>query len=184
MWVILPCTLVLGLLVGWGITKCRRCGVALVAAAGGVYCGDLLVTIATIHGAVPYWIIVVGMGLLAGIAAWRLQDPVIMLTTAWLGSWAFVRGISVFAGGFPTAMSVKADLNPKGKTGADALKEVASDPRFYGYLAGIVVLFCLSLWYQCHMHNKQKKKEQEAADAKESLIFQHGKDEEEQAASV
>ena len=89
--------------------------------------------------------------------AFFLKEVIIIFATSFIGSYAFIRGISLFAGYFPSEFTV-IDLK---KRGEDAqLKELLTW-RVYIYLVSIVIACGLSIFLQFKI-NKEIKKRQES----------------------
>ena len=59
-----------------------------------------------------------------------------------MGAYAIIRGISLYAGGFPN----ESELHQQIESGA--IDWSTFNKAFYGYLAGIVVLTVLSFYFQ------------------------------------
>lgn len=79
-----------------------------------------------------------------------------------MGSYLFIRGISVFAGGFPAEWHIITEV----KVGGDVLS--LFDARFYAYMAAIVVLSVLAWLFQFHMMYRNKNKDEEDKKEKSS----------------
>lgn len=143
-WIILGVWALVGILVGCLIARKRKWGIALVAAFGGVMLGLLLTTIfgPSLKNAVVYYAIIVGCGILAFIITFFVEKFVLIVVTSFIGSYAIVRGISMYAGGFPN----ETELHTMAQKG---YIDWGSFPMaFYGYLAGIVVLSILTSIFQ------------------------------------
>lgn len=79
-----------------------------------------------------------------------LFTPLIIVCTSFLGSYAFIRAISILAGGFPSESAI-IDMIKKGET--EELKKLMNW-KFYIYIAAIMVLFALSLVIQIKIRPK------------------------------
>lgn len=159
-WVILGSCLLVGLLLGWLLTKCRKLAIALVGAGGGVALGFMLTTVTLVSSGAGYYCIIIGCALAAAILTWFLEDYVIMLATALAGSYIFVRGVSFYVGGFPNEFDIKHYI--------DAGIERGWFPAsFYGYLGGIAAMFILTLIFQCCRHRRLKEKAEAARRGKD-----------------
>lgn len=81
------------------------------------------------------WSIYIVLGLIGfALGVWK-SEPVKIYLTAFIGAFFFVRGISVYAGGFPNELTM-----------LDGHTDI--HPAFYGYCAGILVFFLLSAIFQ------------------------------------
>jgi len=65
-----------------------------------------------------------------------------MFITSFAGSYFIIRGISLYAGGFPNEVDLSNDISSGG------VDWNSFNKAFYGYLAGIVVLTGLSFYFQ------------------------------------
>jgi len=86
---------------------------------------------------------------LCSFLAYFFEDHVIIASTALLGSYGFIRGISLFAGGFPNEVKLYQEL-------ANGTAEFP--PAFLLYVVGLTAMFIISLLYQ------EKKKFKEVID--------------------
>lgn len=48
-----------------------------------------------------WWLLVLGVGALCGFLSLMLEELVVMFFTSFIGSYLLIRGISLYAGGFP-----------------------------------------------------------------------------------
>lgn len=151
-WVILGGMALIALLAGYGLMKARKYGIALLAIWGGVMIGLLLTSSFFIESKALYWCIVIGCGLLVGVFAFFAEEIVICGATAFIGSYAVIRGISLYAGDFPAEGSLQ-DMIKSGALTWDTFPKA-----FFAYLAGIVVIFVLSFYFQLRNRKKEKLK--------------------------
>ncbi len=138
--------LLVGCLVGLILAKLSKLGVAVLAGWGG-FCLSLILYNAFIykldnHKSLVFWsfciIFAVGFGLLTLF----IFDHIIIISSSIIGAYAVMRGISMYAGGFPDEI----DLVQYIRYGLlDKL-----DPSFYGYMAGFIVgaLICMFVQYK------------------------------------
>lgn len=75
-------------------------------------------------------------------------DHALIISTTIVGSYAFVRGISLYAGRYPNEFTL-VELIQKG-----LIKSI--DPMFYAYLAGILVSIVIGMVVQ-YKHRKSSK---------------------------
>ncbi len=135
-WIIIGVCGFLSIFIGLALAYFFRIGAAVAAGWGGVTLGLILYNsfIYKIdnQNRVGFWIFMVLMALLfAGltfVAFWHI----IILATSFAGAYALMRGISLYAGGFPGEM----EIIDKIRNG-----EFSSMPAsFYGYMAGFIIL--------------------------------------------
>lgn len=140
-WVIVGLVLIGANLIGFVLVKFRKYGIAILAGWGGAMAGFLITTTFVVKHSAAYWGIVIGCAVVCAILAFFTERKVIMLVTALSGSYMLIRGISLYAGGFPNEV----ELHEEFSTGVVTWSTF--DKAFYGYLAGIVVLFGGSLYF-------------------------------------
>lgn len=153
MWIILGIWVVIGIAAGIFIAKKRKWGIAVVGAFGGVILGLLITTIlgAVLKNAIAYYAVVITCGVIAFLIAFKVEKFVLIVVTSFLGSYSIIRGISMYAGGFPNETELHS-LAHRNLITWDTFPKT-----FYGYLAGILVLSVLSTIYQ-YRSNKDDEK--------------------------
>ena len=152
MWVVFAACLLLAGFVGSLLVKARKVGISILAGWGGVLLGLMLTTTLVISNNYIHWGIVVVSAGACAYAAFKLERMAIMLATAFIGSYLSVRGVSLYAGGFPNESSLQYEL----QTGT--LDWSTFPKSFYGYLAGIVFLMLVSFMFQRkHDISEQKR---------------------------
>lgn len=96
--------------------------------------GFVITNTFVIGSAVWYWIIIVVLALVFAVLAFFTEKHVIMFVTSFVGSYSLIRGISLYAGGFPNEVELHNEIE------SGAVDWDSFNKGFYGYLAGIVVL--------------------------------------------
>ena len=92
--------------------------------------------------------------LILGLLTYFLQETVVIFMTSLVGSYAIVRGVSLYAGGFPSEMELHDEIKEK------TIQWDNFPKIFYAYLGGIALLFVVSAYYQFRV---AKKKEMETS---------------------
>lgn len=141
---------------GYFVMRLRKWGIAIVAAWGGVLLGFIITSAFVISADWAYWVTLIACGGVAFFLAFKLQNHVMIGVTSFVGSYALVRGISLYAGGFPSEQELH-DQIQKG-----VIDWATYDKKFYIYLGSIVVLTFISFFYQM-------KKEKELRNSLHSL---------------
>jgi len=143
---VLSISFVIGGILGIIMAKLQRFGAAILAAFGG-FCLGLIIYGAFLYKAdddrqILYWCFNIGMALICGILTIWLFEHMLIISTSIVGSYLFIRGISLYGGHFPGEVSL---INEIKINGASAI-----DPLFYAYMAGFVVstILCLILQYK------------------------------------
>jgi len=110
LWVAFGGIVLVSLVVGFALMKFRKIGVSIFAGWGGVMIGFIVTTTFVISNKYA------GYGILAACAlgmfflAWKTEETVVILLTAFIGSYSLVRGISLYVGGFPSETTLQAEL--------------------------------------------------------------------------
>lgn len=104
-WVTIGVGAVLSLVLGYLSLYFLKPFIGLLGAVGGFFLGTTLYSafLANISG-IPSWtMIVIGivLGVVAGFFAYKFARPAIIITTALIGSYLFMRGCSYIFGGYP-----------------------------------------------------------------------------------
>ena len=134
-WTIFGVLVLLGLLVGLLLAKLSKLGIFVLAGWGG-FCLGLILYNSFIYKidnshAILFWITNILLALIAGVLSIYFFDHILILTTSFIGSYLFIRGISFYAGGFPDEI----DLVNWISYGFGSV-----DPVFYAYMASFFVL--------------------------------------------
>lgn len=156
-WIILTISVVVGTIVGLLLAKASKLGVAVLAGWGGV-CLALILYGAFIHkveSQIVFWLFLVGLAALFAGLSLIMFDHILIASTSLIGSYAFVRGISLYAGRYPNEFTL-AEMLQK-----DLYNEI--DPVFYAYFAAIIVMCTLSVIVQLRIRKKDKEQEYEQA---------------------
>lgn len=150
-WVILGGCVVLGGIVGFCFYKHRPLGLGLLAACGGVALGFLLNLTFFVKEGWIYYGVIVGCAIVLGVVTYFLQETVVIFITSLVGSYAIVRGISLYAGGFPSELELHEDIQ------AGTIDWAGFPKIFYAYLGGIVLLTIASAFYQFRLAKKKEE---------------------------
>lgn len=148
-WVIVAASAVIGLLAGFAVKKYRTIGVAALAAWGGVALGLLLTTTFFVENTYAKYGMIIGCAIILAFFAFKVEKLVVIAVTGFVGSYMIVRGISLYAGGFPNEMALGKEIE-QGGISFDQFPKT-----FYGYLAGIGVCAIVGVIVQLKQ-NKHK----------------------------
>ena len=107
-WIILGCSFLVGLIVGFLLAKYRKIGVFFIACAAGACLGLVLnnAIVRYSQSQALFWIIIAACGIALGIVSCFLFVLIAVLSTSFAGSYIAVRGASLFIGGFPNELTV------------------------------------------------------------------------------
>lgn len=149
-WTVLGCSILIGLVVGFFTMKLERVGAALIAGWGGFLLGAMLceAVLFLAGSTVVFWCVSIGCAIAAAVLSFFFYEHVLIIGTAFAGSYMFFRGISFYAGGFPNEFSLAKEFNE----GVDD----AFTPWFYLYMVLIIILCVVGSMVQ-YKHNKHNE---------------------------
>ena len=148
-WVMLAVGILLGGTAGYFVFKYHEKAFALVAGGiAGFFIGEFLYNLfgnrIDANGTVINIVFVVASIIALVVLAYFFNKFIIIFSTSFIGSYCFIRGISLFAGKFPDEFQVM-DLTTEGET--EQLKELLTW-EVYVYLAAMLVLCVISIILQ------------------------------------
>ncbi|KAG7390230.1 hypothetical protein PHYPSEUDO_008368 [Phytophthora pseudosyringae] len=138
-----------GLICGSIVVSLYSLGIFVAGAAAGVALAMIInnsvgYEIYPSHPQVVLIVLCVVLGVLGGVLALKLEKPVLITATSLFGAAILVWGVGYFAGDFPSSSDLKTyasqDIN------GDWVYSIPD--AWWGYLAGILVLFVLGLFIQ------------------------------------
>ena len=152
-WLVLGISLFVGLLAGYFMMKIERLGAALLAAWGGFMIGVLVNEMALYKVGSPalFWCVCLACAAVAAILTFVIYNHVLIIMTAFIGGYAFWRGISMYAGGFPNEFTLAEEIK------AGSIDSIT--PWFYAYLVAIVVTAGLGAFVQYKQLDKMTEEE-------------------------
>jgi hypothetical protein len=117
---------------------------------------NLLVKAVQINPQALYWSTLISCILFVSIAGGFMKAYMVVLATSLVGSYALVRGISVYAGGYPDETYVMLLIN-KGEYSQFGR---VFGPKIYMYIGGIFFMTGIGFWIQSYMvPTKEEQKE-------------------------
>lgn len=142
-WVIGTVGLLLGLIIGFFLTKLVRIGVCALGAWIGVIAALLLHTafLYASHSQWLFWILTIGFGVVfGGVAFWKYK-LFLIFATAFIGSYLDVRAISLFAGGYPNEFTMINQIHENGNL-------QSLHWPVYLYICGILFMTLIGIFIQ------------------------------------
>ena len=159
-WVMLVLGIILGCTAGYFVFNHHEKFLSfLVGGVAGFFLGEFLFNL--FGNAIPgnltliHILFVVFSIIILIILAYFLKDIIIIFATSFIGAYTLIRGISLFAGGFPNEFTV---IDLKQRDEIDQLKNILTW-RVYVYLVAIVIATGLSIYIQFKI-NKEKQEEE------------------------
>jgi hypothetical protein len=157
-WVILVLGIIIGCSVGYVVFNHYEKVLAfLVGGIGGVILGQFLFSM--FGNLIPWNSILVNVlfviicVIVAILLAFWLNTAIVIGATSFIGSYAFIRGLSLFFGSFPSEFTI-IDLKNRGET--DQIAQLLTW-KVYMYLAAIVICTGLSIFVQIVINKKYPK---------------------------
>lgn len=149
-WVILACSAILGLIVGFFAAKLVRIGAFFLGAWAGAAVGLLLSNMAfyKIDSEVVLWVLVILLALVVGLLSIVLFNPIVIFSTSFLGGYLLMRGLSLVAGGYPNELTVYERIRDGDLDSVPA--------TFYIYMVGVIIICAGGMYVQFRMFNKAK----------------------------
>ena len=150
-WLVVALAILLGLVGGYFLAKYEKVDAALLGAWGGFTLGVLLneTVLYLVQSTALFWCVNVGLAIVFAIVGFFAFNQVVMIGTAFIGSYVTARGISLYAGGFPNEYVLINQI----KSGA--VNNI--QPVFYAYLAGIVVMSVLAYIVQLKFFKRMEE---------------------------
>lgn len=141
-WLAIGIIVAISLGLGYVVMRLRKWGIAVVAAWGGVMLGFLITTAFVVANQYAYYaIIIISGGVCFGLAL-KIETAVICGITSFVGGYCLVRGVSLYAGGFPAETQLHEEIS------SGAVDWQSFDKRFYIYLGAIAVATGLGFYKQ------------------------------------
>ena len=111
-WTVLAVAVVLGLVLGFFLAKLSRVGLFLLGAWGGAIIGLVLseTVLYKADSIAALWVPVVVLGLLVGVLSFKWYNHIVIIATCTLGSYMFIRGLAILAGGYPNEFTVYSEI--------------------------------------------------------------------------
>ncbi len=126
---------IVGIIVGIFLAKVSRAGVAVLAGWGGLCLGLILYSafLYKTESEAVFWVTIIGFAAIFAALSFFIFDHILIGSTSLIGAYALIRGISLYAGGYPNEFTL-AELIKQG-----LFKEI--NFTFYIYLVGILIVF-------------------------------------------
>ena len=146
-WIVMACSVLAGLLLGWLFVKVVRLGAFCLAAWGGFSVGLLIYNafMYKMNSDAGFWCFTLGCAFVFGVLALCFFDHILIHATAILGSFMAVYGVGLVAGRYTNPFTV-VELISHGEI-------TAIDPVFYAYMAGNLVMYALGCVVQYRQKN-------------------------------
>ena len=150
-WTVLSCSILIGLVAGFFMMKLERFGAAVLAGWGGFLIGVMLneMVLYLVQSQAVFWSVSIGCAVIAGVLSFFIYEHVLINMTSFAGAYMLVRGISLYAGGYPNEFTLAQQL----KAGDTS----AFTNWFYLYMVCILIVTVIGSIVQ-YKTNKPKEK--------------------------
>lgn len=151
-WTLLGVSILLGLLAGWMALLLQNIAGAVLAGGAGFFLGVLLnETVVYLAGlAWLYWTVNIGLAVIGFLLGLFFTKHAEVIATSFIGSYMMMKGVGIMAGGFPNVGQLVKMIESGAWDGIPT--------TFYAYLAGILVLFILTSYFQFRVFFKKEEK--------------------------
>lgn len=161
-WIVLTFAIILGIVAGYFVFKYHDKIFALLVGgfAGfflGEFCFNLFGSEIDANQTLIHILFIIGCILISVAIAYYARKFIIIIATSFIGAYAFIRAISIFAGGFPSEYTV---MDLKDNDEDDQLRDLLTW-KVYVYLVFIVILFGLGIFIQFKLNRKAEAKKKE-----------------------
>ena len=170
-WVVLFFAVVLGVVAGYFVYKYHEKVFSLLVGgfAGfflGEFCYDLFGGEIDANQTLIHILFIVIAIIISVVVAYFARDFIIIISTSFIGAYATIRAISIFAGGFPSEFTI---MDLKDNDEDDQLRDLLTW-KVYVYLAFIVILCGIGIFLQFKWNKKRKEKEKEAKENRDENL--------------
>jgi hypothetical protein len=146
-WLALGICSIISLVGSYFLVKSMKYGLALIGGASGAALALLICSSFGVSQAALFWSILGVSALLFTFLTFKKSDHFMIFSTSLMGSYILVRGVSLFAGGYPNEFELVQEL----QVGAyDKIPD-----SFYVYLGFNVISIILGSYYQVLQWNKE-----------------------------
>lgn len=152
-WLLLSISVILGGIGGFFASKLIRVGVFFLGILAGAGLGLLLNNIVfyKINHVAVLWVLMGVLGLSLGVLSFFWYNYIVIICTSILGSYLFIRGISLMAGGYPNEFTVYERIS------AGDLNSVPW--TFYIYMIAMLIFCLLAIFIQLRIKKREADNE-------------------------
>jgi hypothetical protein len=144
-WAVLGGAFVVGSVLGLACTRFARVGATLIAIWGGFIVGLIIneSVLYLLEGSLVFWVVCASCAAVLGVLVFVTYNHAVILSTSLIGSYLFVRGISLYAGGYPNEYLLINEIK-------NGIIQPAERRSLYFYIAGILAstVICAIVQYR------------------------------------
>ena len=123
------------------MTKFLKIGLCILGAVAGFFAGGIIFNIFMVEwvtSVFALWCTILFFMMIGGCLAYYFEDNIVILSTAFIGSYLFIRGISMFIGGYPSEIELFNEISNG---------TASFSTTMIGYLVAMAVFFVLGAYY-------------------------------------
>jgi len=143
--------ILLGLCLAWCMRNAIKTGMTILGGVGGGCLAVIITQACMLTNENIRMGLVFGLSVAGAILGYWMSTGVIIMFSSFLGAFMTVRGVSLFAGGYPNELTL-AKLIQMGHITWDSFPKI-----FYAYLACMLVLTFIGIWFQSKNSKKGSK---------------------------
>jgi hypothetical protein len=148
-WLLLAVSAILGGIVGFFASKLIRVGVFFLGLWAGAGIGLILnnMVFYKINTVAILWILMAVFGLTLGVLSCFFFHYIVIACTSIIGAYLFMRGISLFAGGYPNEFTIYERIRDG---------DMSAVPwTFYMYMIGMLIMFLIGGFIQIKIKKRE-----------------------------
>jgi hypothetical protein len=134
--------LIIGVAIGYFMmTKFLMIGLCILGGVAGFFAGGIIFNVFMVEwvtSVVALWCTILFFAIIGACLAYYFENRIVIFSTSFIGSYLFIRGLSIIIGGYPSEMQLYEDMS--NGTGSFS-------PTMIGYLAAMGVFFVLGAYY-------------------------------------
>ena len=139
-WVILVICSVIGFTCSYYLVKSMKYGLAVVGGGSGAALALLICSTFSVQQPPVFWGIIVVSAMIFTVLTFKMSDQFMIFSTAMMGSYMLVRGVSFYAGGYPNEFEMMQELD------SGAFQSIPK--TFFVYLVFIFISLTGGIYYQ------------------------------------
>lgn len=110
-WLVLVICSIIALACSYYLVKSIKYGVAVLGGGAGAALALLICNTFGVRNPWIFWSILVALAIVFTILTFKLDNQFMIFTTALMGSYMLVRGVSLYAGGYPNEFELMQELD-------------------------------------------------------------------------
>lgn len=139
-WVVLTICAIIAAICSRFLVKSIKYGMALIGGSSGAALALIICNTFGVRHPAAFWGILIASAILFTLMTFKMNNQFIIFSTALIGSYMLVRGVSLYAGGYPNEFILVQEL--------DSGAFEAIPKTFYAYLVFLIISMIGGSYYQ------------------------------------